>query len=666
MNVIPLKDSPDENLGKNIAKESSINPRRLKGRKLENTTFVSNGSINSICLNALINVIRVTEKLPDDKGVASIALGAILRLDVAADEGTPAVRWLLHWLFWTRNKEKNRWGDEILKWTSRFNTLSYLETRANYALIASRRWTDLLSEIPFSFQPSPLLTDNFILWMEEDGYEEWDDLADVNFDNISNEKIGRHPTREKFLREMKLHIDLTLRLKRIKITKERASSKKGSSLLNVSTTINPVTNRRYPSAFEVAEAWNPAKSRNNYPLDPVTVARLSLYTEERRSAEELAKRKFSLKNTIRELQTTARSVEEVLEGKRQYAIMLSFWASKDKAASKLRAYGQFCDLMNVNHFPVNTTVIEQFAAIHTTEPTLEGYLGALANAEMFTNVPHELQRQNWGSKTLKQIGRGLKKYHVKKKRSAFSPIQTRAICCLAPKIFNKKFATKNMSEKFSLKFTLLVRIAYIFCLRLENEALDIELGDDDDRVDSALRGRTHVIFNTEIERREMTVIKLQERKNRKQYKPEGYTIVRYCSCGKDPRVDRHQVGSYFCPVHTIMPLIQDSLIGDNLGLDVRAGEKIFEGLTNYLVLKYLREIVTLSPLTLGKPEEAGLHSFRRGAATEAFKQGESEEKTRALGDWKSRSAADSYIPEHARNTIDAAVYIQGWEDSDGE
>ena len=113
-----------------------------------------------------------------------------------------------------------------------------------------------------------------------------------------------------------------------------------------------------------------------------------------------------------------------------------------------------------------------------------------------------------------------------------------------------------------------------------------------------------------------------------------------------------------------MPLMQQETVNGEIALGIKAEELIFEGLTPYLILKWLREIVTINPSSLGNAEEAGLHSFRRGAATEAFMLGETEEKTRALGDWKSKQAADAYIPEHARKTREAALYIQGWEDSD--
>ena len=669
-----FKETVDENLGRQIHKKHLFNTKRLKGRQLKDTSFIDRNSTTSACLNTLINIIRVSEDPEDDKGIASLALGAILKLDPSEDEKSPTLKWLLNWLYWSEEEERgNKWGDEILKYVSRLNTISYLENRADDSLVATRRWRSMLALVRFSFVVSPLLIDNFVLWMEEDGVETWEELNSLDIIGVSKENVGEHVHRTQFLQEIYLHVKKIIREKNLAEAKRRKVESIQPSVAEIGTRIdkrtNPNTGDRYPSAFEIAEAWCPAKyTKNILPTDPIMVNKLSLFRNKEQSSEELAKRKFNINKIVKNLTTAGTGLQLEMEANRQRAIILSFKASIDKGASKLRSYGRFCDGRGTPHYPVDPVTIQEFAALHSTEATLEGYLGAIANGEMFANIPNELCRQQWESKQIKQIGRGLKKYHVKKKRSAFSPEQTLRICELAPTVFARKFVSRTISDLYAAKFIVIVKLAYIFFLRLEDEAHGLELGDENDTTESLLRGRSHVIFNSYEKGREMTVMKLQQRKNRKAYKPDGYTIVRFCSCGDDHGADKHQISKDFCPVHNIMPQITQRNHQDCMGLSAKSGERLFQGLSPAQVLDYLREIValdsTVSQGFLGKPEEAGLHSFRRGAATEAFRRGESDPKTRALGDWASKKSKDDYIPEYARESREASIYIQDWEDSD--
>jgi hypothetical protein len=75
--------------------------------------------------------------------------------------------------------------------------------------------------------------------------------------------------------------------------------------------------------------------------------------------------------------------------------------------------------------------------------------------------------------------------------------------------------------------------------------------------------------------------------------------------------------------------------------------------------------VSLNVAALGEPRLAGLHSFRRGAAAQAFFAGMSEDQIKAIGDWLS-SAYGLYLPDGHASARTVKNTINSWEASDDE
>jgi hypothetical protein len=413
-----------------------------------------------------------------------------------------------------------------------------------------------------------------------------------------------------------------------------------------------------PSAFDVAEAWAPSKYKNQFPVNLFNVRRLSLFNDVNTSPEYLASRRFNLKKQLAAWDGAGSDSVNFLEARRQAAIIQSFKKSLPQYASKIRGYGKVCEKLQVPHFPASSQTMVTYASMHATPQTLQGHMDAIHAAEMFVNIPESSGRKVWLNDQIQQISRGLKKYHVKKARSSFCAAQVKLICDEATSHFDRVYsAAPGLAKKLALKFKTIVKFAFIFLLRLEDEGTELTLGSIDDDVNSDLAGRSHVISACKKNNREMAVVKLMTRKNKQSFNSNGHSIVRYCSCSKIDKDFRHQQGTDFCPVHILKDFVKQ--MGDN----VKPGDKLFSGFTPSNLLEDIRQIVSQHPDILGPSAEAGLHCFRRGAAEEAFSQGMSMLQIRQLGDWYS-SAATVYVNIDAQNAEQAHAVVQNWEDSD--
>ena len=181
-----------------------------------------------------------------------------------------------------------------------------------------------------------------------------------------------------------------------------------------------------------------------------------------------------------------------------------------------------------------------------------------------------------------------------------------------------------------LRLQCLVKIAYIFTLRFNSETKDLKWADPNLSPQEILRQSDQSITNTIQGSKQVSVLRLRKRKNCQAFKATGYTIVRDCSCHGGSKF-RHQMGKFFCPIH--------SLFEELIALDALSfGSPVAGDYKTSKALSDIRGAVSLNKEALGEPSGVGLHSFRRGAATEAAEAGMSEKDIRELGGWKSNAS----------------------------
>ncbi|EER16358.1 hypothetical protein Pmar_PMAR025296, partial [Perkinsus marinus ATCC 50983] len=141
-------------------------------------------------------------------------------------------------------------------------------------------------------------------------------------------------------------------------------------------------------------------------------------------------------------------------------------------------------------------------------------------------------------------------------------------------------------------------LAYWFLLRIPSELLVLRRG------------------QLSIGKRNEVYIRLHKRKNTK----TPVTLVRYCACREtQPSV---------CPHTHAEHLLLSSRTGN-----VAASDLLFDGITANSMRQHLRD--TLAVVGIENPDVYGLHSFRRGHATDLAEHAASPATILQMGGWRS-------------------------------
>ena len=612
--------------GKELAGKNSFNLKRLKSRKLVDTEFSANSSNNTAAFSTLVNIFRVAQSFENDDSISELALGMIFRLDPLSETKSPNAFWLVNFLYhFIKENPSSNWSTEAKNWLANFQAAEDFDDKIEERKILSHKWRDIVDRIPFSRRMPLQFVHSFVSFCVDEGFSSIEDVQNLSQESWL-EAIPEHPERERFIEESKMFI----------AGEVRSSFKKERLLLKQSINLS---SSNFPNAFEIAEAWNPLKF-NQYlnRINSITVKQWSRFHDFLSLSEDLASKRFNINASIKSLVSDGDTMKEVVELRRQAAIVLPFKKSLSSYASHLRAYGKFCDAIAKDHFPVNIDCIRAFAGQHCNPRTLDAFLASIGAAELFIDIPFEKTRkESWGKGQIEQIAKGLKKYNIKKKRTAFSQEQIIRIGELAKTFFD--------DANTASKFEILMKLSFVFFLRLNNEAEDLVVGNNDDSTRSLIGDRTHVICLSKEGDREVVVIKLRSRKNRQAHAVNGHNLIRFCCCEKNLEKNPHAHGFGMCPVHYLYPKLLFGC-GDILTEGDRVFFKKSSSKSTNFVRNALKEIVKLDEPTLGDHREAGCHGPRLGGGNEAKRNGASNPTVQSLGGWLSKDGSKPYKPLH--------------------
>ena len=190
-----------------------------------------------------------------------------------------------------------------------------------------------------------------------------------------------------------------------------------------------------------------------------------------------------------------------------------------------------------------------------------------------------------------------------------------------------------------IEFAVLACWSYHFLLRVQSEAIEIEVGQPSDAQRQLPESRHSAIWVDE----DKIYLKLRRRKHR----PAGSLLVRHCECPKEGE-------NWCCPVHCL------SFRYSN------AGERVFPAMTASLMKRKLKRYLLF--LEVPHSAQVGLKVFRASRATNLALAGRPVAHILQAGEWRS-AAVLNYIDEEAllQGAMDkAAILAKAIQQSDSE
>ena len=281
--------------------------------------------------------------------------------------------------------------------------------------------------------------------------------------------------------------------------------------------------------------------------------------------------------------------------------------SLNGVSSAIKAWGSFCDLNAIPHFPVDRARVIEWSAYFNDSATFSVYVAHLKTACFMQGVSVD-----WDTQALRAVSTGLKREG--EKRRALKSAVTRDM-------LGQIISDFGLEAEFSLFAT----ISWVFLLRALAECLPLRCAYpwEDLREGSPIDDNSDAVIGL----RDDTVrIQLRRRKNAR----NGAVITRACTCGakgsSGADVELH-VPRTLCPVHRIWECIRKKCM---------AGKNIFPSLSLSKVNPTLRDVAARHGWP--NPLSFGTHAFRRGGAQALAKVDAAYATICRAGQWKSNCA----------------------------
>ena len=276
-------------------------------------------------------------------------------------------------------------------------------------------------------------------------------------------------------------------------------------------------------------------------------------------------------------------------------------------ASAMKAWGKFCDLNRIPHFPVDRERVLEFSAYLNDSNSFAVYIAHLKTACYLQQVPVD-----WDTPGLRAVTTGLKR----------AGEQQRAL---------KSAITQDMLEQIinlyglEAEFSLFAFICWIFLLRAFSECLPLRMccPEDDLREGSPLPVNRDAVIGL---RDDEVRIQLAKRKNLR----SGSVISRACTCetkGQSSADEEQQVPRILCPVHHLWKAVEAKYA---------PGDKLFPSLTLNAINPLLKELAK----RFGWPDPLsyGSHAFRRGGAQALARANATFAEILNAGQWRTACA----------------------------
>ena len=415
---------------------------------------------------------------------------------------------------------------------------------------------------------------------------------------------------------------------------------------------------KWPSLFEIGEAWAPAKTdRYNCRQEIIKILRMCFEEKNTRG-------RFNLTDVLNDPKKTVNACDKYRFGGDQIIVdvqraqMKKYSASLGTYASSLRAFGKFCKANNEQHFPPKEDVVALYVAQMKSASYANTFLAALTNACEFVGCSNK----QWYTEKVKNMTVGLRKYREEKVTTFFSVQQVLQITESSAEAVERFVSDgKTDKQRLAMEFALAVLISFVFQVRFASEAYKMQTSTTDNE-DSELNGRLRVLTKPP-DGPPRVVLKLARRKNRQQYKRQGYLIVRHCCCNPGVQIfQTEMVREYnpfsktarevpkvypafknprLCPVHRIFAVAR--ILESKLNAMERYEESpVFNIMTPKWMTAMLKDIVANAGGTLGPVQGARIHCFRKSGTNENAMAGLGGVHLMESGDWRSR-AVQTYL-----------------------
>ena len=298
----------------------------------------------------------------------------------------------------------------------------------------------------------------------------------------------------------------------------------------------------------------------------------------------------------------------------QSCSLLLFFYSKQGSIkpfiSALNCWAEFCDSLDLSHFPVSPLRVMQFAAVCREVGTFRAYASHLKSACALIQSPVE-----WADDPC-----------VRRAKTGLSKC---ALVFKGPSLFVSsdlivRMASVTCGWSHARFFCIL---SWVFMLRAASECSELRLVAVNDRhlvdlhepLPEGVEGLIGRVKDT-------LTIRLKKRKSHLC----GDVVSRSCTCVKGSDVSMY-VPSILCPVHVLLPWLQRN---------VEPGEKVFSANISKEAAQWLR--IALEARDVPRAREYGLHSLRRGAANALVVAGGDLATLLRAGGWRS-SAFRAYL-----------------------
>ena len=278
-------------------------------------------------------------------------------------------------------------------------------------------------------------------------------------------------------------------------------------------------------------------------------------------------------------------------------------------SSALVAWGSFCDLLKVEHFPVCPVRVAQFATVCREASTFANYVSHVKSACELFSMPTD-----WAADPrIKRAKAGLIRAAL-----VFKGPKLAVDGAMIARIANVSGVWA--SQRF------FVVLSWVFMLRAKSEASLIrrartqaEINDLATPLPAGVHGVLGVCGQT-------LVLRLRSRKSA----IFGDAVRRSCTCVPAKGVSLY-IPSSLCPIHVLWPWVVNRR---------SPGELLFDHLTVSTAAEWLE--IALAARDVPSACKFGLHALRRGAARELVRRGGDLPTLLKAGGWKS-SAFKSYL-----------------------